>query len=605
MDTSSPLPETSVSFLRAIDGSHLRWSDFRAIVLSAFRITFTDDIKLSELSRPFADRLKPCLQKPQRFDGQERAWRTDLEGGKGFGSSVVFPPNALPPVGANRSLHRCLAPKLTREALPPRVVKAQESLFELPVPRPNLLTGFTTNAFNDAELSVLPHCSSTSGTIVDFESGSVSPGTTTYCPFLVFERMNTASEDAIQSAKNQCAIAGAHCVRALQLLFRRCTGPRPVFEKPISFSCAIDNLAALINYHYVDTDGRYCMSELSRFDLSNTESFKDFQCWVEAIEDWGSTYLLPVIKVALRQLLKNNNTPPISPMPSLTLSIDTTGTEDVIMKVLRSTFASIKWKCDGEDETPLNSSIAHCGTPLGARRIRAMALSPTSPLDIMSAVSGPTTPFAMWRMRPDWSSKSPVARRHPLSPLKLRADLPYSPCRPATLSPCTPPPEAPNSAKAPMLVLQKRVDLAMDEIQELRSLVQNLQSELKSKNDKLETDRKEAEQTLRETNQDDGGDTPTATKSADWSYSKPGCDRSASLIATQPAWVSFYQSLGVGCLLFLLLSMMISPDVWESLCHIPSILGPEVFLKWQTAPKAASCLAGGVILHRNSMLKPH
>src|ERR1700761_1560405 len=271
MDTASPLPEKTVSLLRAIDGSHLKWSDFRTIVLRAFRIILCDDIGLADLSRPLSDRLKSCLQNVDRFENQEREWRASLVQDRGFGSSIVFPPSVLPPINISRGLHRCLAPKLSREALPPRAVKAQESLFELPVPRPSLLTGFTTSAFNERELSVLPHCSSATGTIVDFESGSVSPGTATYCPFLVFERMNTASEDAVQSAKNQCAIAGAHCIRALQLLFRRCSGPRPVFEKPISFSCAIDNSAAFINYHFVDAHGRYCMSEVSRFDLDDAD----------------------------------------------------------------------------------------------------------------------------------------------------------------------------------------------------------------------------------------------------------------------------------------------------------------------------------------------
>ncbi|KAJ9605971.1 hypothetical protein H2200_009820 [Cladophialophora chaetospira] len=602
MESSSPLPETPVSLLRVIDG----WSDFRTVVLSAFRITFTDNIKLSELSRPFADRIQPFLQKVDRFSFQERAWREDLAEGKGFGSSVVFPPNALPSVAVNRGLHRCLAPKLTREALPPRVAKTQESLFELPVPRPNLLTGFSTSAFNETELSALPHCSSTSGTIVDFRSGSVSPGTTTYCPFLVFERVSAESEDAVQSAKNQCAIAGAHCVRALQLLFRRCTGPRPVFEKPISFSCAINNSAALINYHYVDVDGRYCMSELSRFNLEDADAFKEFQCWIEAIEDWGSTYLLPVVKVALRQLMKSNSTPPISPMPSLTLSIDTAaGTEEVLMKVLRSTFTSIKWKCDGEYETPLNSSVAHCGTPSGPRRIRTMALSPTSPLDILSAVSGPTTPFAVWRMRPEWGSKSPVSRRHPLSPLKLRADLPDSPCRPATLSPCTPPPEAPNSAKAPMLVLQKRVDLAMNEIQELRSLVQTLQSELKSKNDRLGIDQKNTAQ-LRLEGSEDRAETPTATKPISRSrHSEPNWDVAALPSVPHAAWAFSSSPVGMLCLLLLLALIMDFARLWEALSCIAIVLGPEVFLRRVSSTGTGFISRWDGIVRRDNVLKPH
>jgi hypothetical protein len=568
METSSPLPDKTVSLLRAIDGSHLHWSEFRTVVLNAFQIVFTPDIQLSELSRPFSDRLKPYLQKLDRFDRQEREWRNCLGDGRGFGSSLVFPPNALPQLNANRGLLRCLTPKLSREALPPRAVKAQEALFELPVPRPNLITGFASRAFNDRELSALPHCTSTAGTIVDFESGSVSPGTTTYCPFLVFERMNTTSEDAVQSAKNQCAVAGAHCLRALQLLFRRCNGSRPILDRPISFSCAIDNSAALINYHYVDAQGRYCTSEVSRFDLNNAEAFREFQGWIEAIEDWGSTYLLPVIKIVLRQLLNNNATPPISPMPSLTLSIDTAaGTEEVLMKALRTTFGSIKWKCEGEDETPLNSSIAHCGTPAGPRRIRTMALSPTSPSDMRSGVSGPTTPFSVWRMKPDWTARSPVVRRHPLSPLKLRADMPESPCRPATLSPCTPPPEAPNSAKAPMLVLQKRVDLAMDEIQELRALVQTLQSELKQKSEAADSQQQtralpDQHQLQRDTTEDSAVEKPKG-----WT----GLGEVMSLLAvafSAPATLEWARRLALPLVLFLVASICFD-GLWEvGICEV-------------------------------------
>ncbi|EXJ87466.1 hypothetical protein A1O3_04426 [Capronia epimyces CBS 606.96] len=494
MESSGSAAESTVSLLRAIDGSHLGWSDFRTSVLSAFRIVFNDSMQLAEISGPFADRLQPCLQNLSRFSAQEREWRNQLATGKGFSSTLIFPPNALPPISESRLLHRCLAPKLNREALPPRAVKAQESIFELPAPRPSLITGFKTSAFSENELTILPNCTSAAGTIVDFATGTVSPGTTTYSPFLVFERMSAASGDAVQSAKNHCAVAGAHCVRAMQLLFRRCSAPNPVLEKPISFSCAIDNSTAIVNYHHIDADGRYCMSEISRFDLDDTKSFKEFQGWIEAIEQWGSMYLLPALKISLGQMLRFNDTPPISPMPSLTLSIDTAaGSEDVLLKILRTTFSSIKWRSEGEYDTPLNSSIAHCGTPVGARKIRTMALSPTSPADRASAASpaGPNTPFRMWRMKPDWGIRSPVGRKHPLSPLKLRSDMPESPCRPATLSPCTPPPDAPTSAKSPMLVLQKRMGVAMDEIQELRAMVQALQTELQLRNSCPEADKKE------------------------------------------------------------------------------------------------------------------
>jgi hypothetical protein len=581
-DNPSSSPDPTMSLMRAIDGSHLRWSDFRTIVLGAFRIVLTEGLQLSELARPFSDRLKPSLQKLDRFIPQEREWRSQLATGQGFGSTMVFPPNVIPPTSAHRPLLRCLAPKMSREALPPRTARAQESLFELPAPRPGLLTGFTTSAFNETELSVLPHSTAVTGTIVDFDSGCVSPGTTLYCPFLVFERINAVSEDGVESARNQCAIVGAHCVRAAQLLFRRCNGPRQIFDRPMSFSCAMENSTALINYHFVDADGRYCMSEISRFNLDDADGFTEFQGWIDAIEEWGATHLLPVLKIALRQLLKNNETPPISPMPSLTLSIDTAaGGEEVLMRILRTTFASVKWKCNGgECETPLNSSVAHCGTPLGARKIRAMALSPTSPAsDVSNPNAGPTTPFSLWRMRPDWGHRSPVTRRHPLSPLKLRSDMPESPCRPATLSPCTPPPDAPFSAKSPLLVLQKRVDLAMDEIRELRALVETLHGELQVKDHQIESVTRAqglTSQHLYEHCPNKQADQTTA-----WESTALGLDyamylwRRLPLYPSQPP-ESWFSSLI--WFIFLFLSTSLRHDLWDTLLCLVAVFGDSVVL---------------------------
>ncbi|KAK5238783.1 hypothetical protein LTR47_000526 [Exophiala xenobiotica] len=562
-DGSTSPPGSPVSFLRAIDGSHLKWADFRTMVLGAFRIVLIEGMKLSELSRPFSERLEPTLYNLSRFTDQEGEWRRQVRGGKGFGS-MIFPPNVLPPIAASKGLHRCHAPRMSREALPPRAVKAQESLFELPAPRPGLLTGFATAAFDETELSMLPQCTASTGTIVDFTSGCVSPGTTVYCPFLVFERMNNTSSEGIEAARNQCAIAGAHCIRALQLLFRRCNSPRSTLDKLVSFSVMMENSAAVINYHFVDGEGRYCMAEIATFVLDTTDGFGEFQAWIEAIEDWGSSCLKPVIKNALRQHLRRNGTPPISPMPSLTLSIDTApGHDDVLLKLLRSTFSTIKWKCDGEYETPLNSSVAHCGTPLGARRMRTMALSPhsTSPLDILSASTGPATPISRWRMRPDWGNMSPLSRRHPLSPLKLRSDAPDSPVRRPTLSPCTPPPEAPFSAKSPMLVLQRRVDLAMDEIQELRALVQTLHGKLRVKNSQLESE-KETNQPLSSIPVDDNAQTPKFAEQDVWgALQKESADDMFVLYGSMipPSLVYF---------LFFVLSVALGHDVWEVTCCI-------------------------------------
>lgn len=574
MDRASPSFDNTVSLMRVIDGSHLVWSEFRTAVLAAFQIVLADDLQFSHLSRPLADRLKVSLQDLGRFTHQQRQWRDQVDNGKGFGPTLLFPPNVLPPLRAHTHLQRCLTPKMPREALPPRVTRARDSLFELPAPRPGLLTGFTPYAFNERELSILPNCVSTTGTVVDFVSGCVSPGTTAYCPFLVFERMRVVSDDAVQAAKNQCAIAGAHCVRAFQMLFKRCCGPIPALDKPIAFSCALDNSVALINHHSVDSEGRYYMSEMSRFNLEDTDGFNEFQAWIEAIEQWGLTYILPIVKIALQQHLKGNFTPPISPMPSLTLSIDTApGGEEILMKILRATYGSIKWKCDGEYETPLNSSIAHCGTPFGARNIRTMALSPATPADVMSAVSGRSGFISTWRMKPDYSARSPVQRRLlPPSPLRLKHDFPDSPVRRATLSPCSPPPDAPWTAKSPMLVLQRRMDLAMDEIQELRTMVQILQRELQTENHAAEPAQKQHPKATSIANEDwiSTPTAPTLTSPISWNEA---LDRAMHLQAFEAqitpvqARVRDVSFPGIH-LIFMALSWLLHADMLESFLNV-------------------------------------
>lgn len=60
------------------------------------------------------------------------------------------------------------------------------------------------------------------------------------------------------------------------------------------------------------------------FMFDDSKSFKSFQACIEATERWDSEFLFPAIKIVLQQIFKYNGTPPISSLPSLTLSIDTT-----------------------------------------------------------------------------------------------------------------------------------------------------------------------------------------------------------------------------------------------------------------------------------------
>jgi hypothetical protein len=112
-----------------------------------------------------------------------------------------------------------------------------------------------------------------------------------------------------------------------------------------------------------------------------------------------------------------------------------------------------------------------------------------------------------------------------------------------------------------MLVLQKRVDLAMDEIQELRALVQTLHGELRVKNSQLESE-KETNQPLSSIPADDNAQTPKFAEQDVWSaLQKESADDMFVLYGSMipPSLVYF---------LFFVLSVALGHDVWEVTCCI-------------------------------------
>lgn len=502
--------------LEAINGGHLHWSDFRENVLRPFRIGCVPSPTADDFPKSFLVQLQAAQKNVGKHDAQRKAWRLDVAAGRGLNSLAVFPPNLVPPLIESSQTLRCMLPRMSREGLPLRLPNAKSTLYELPTARPIYVFGFDMDTFPKAEQVHLTGALSATGVSIDYLKGEVCSSKTLCCPFLAFEKFVVNNKRQIETARNSCAITGAQCLRGQQQLFHKAFGSQTDSHPLITFTCALNNEHAVINYHYIGNDGDYNMAALCQFDLEDDEHFNTFQAWNEAIESWATTSLLPRIRGAISQVAHSHPTPPPSPTPtnSSVLSIDTK-TIDVlsILNELRRLCPTKPWRSDSMmADTPINSSMAICGTPLPTREIRSLLLprpsssgSDSKQEDVeepKSSVSPPTKSIhdVLSPLRTDLPPPSAIGRPRTLAQYRLMmspsarssfspstdSSTPISPCRPPTLSPCTPGPDMPMSSMNPILVLQRRLDVAVTEIQELRVHADELQEQLNTKTVSLE-----------------------------------------------------------------------------------------------------------------------
>jgi hypothetical protein len=444
--STSSLPRT------AYDGSHLPWQAFRWNVLAPYRIRILDTPPRDRLPADLLESIEAQRENTARFEQQKTDFKAQVLAGRGFGPSPLFPPNLLPPVDKDAHLARCMIPKFSRDALPERAPNQKGSLYELSVPRSGLGCGFHVDAFDCEELDVLPSWLVTTGTIVHYETGYVSPGAAVYCPFLTFERARGAREERLEAANNQCAIGGSWCVKALQMLYNKAYEGTVIPDLPIAFSCTIDNGFAIINYHWIDHGESYCMAPLCKFDLTMDDHFNRFLLWIEAIGNWGTKTLLPAVKAALARIRHSEPTPPATPTPKLSLQT-TESKEDVLIKALKTTFDSIPWQLEDDEFTPVSSSTASWGSPTVGEIL-------ISSLEFSYPAANPVK---------NVTDVGHVARGLALSAGKHN----------------TPPPAY---AISPDLVLQKRLSHAMDEIRDLQRQVQALKNDLNGSNTSLKNE---------------------------------------------------------------------------------------------------------------------
>jgi len=369
--TSSWLSRASNDSRPASGRSQSHWKLFRKEVLAPHHIRILDTIASVNLPEPVLTWIEANRTNTGRFQRQRKQFRKLVAMGRGFGSSALFPQEVLPSNDARPFLSSCMVPTLSEDALPERMIGREGVAIQkssLSVPQPGLGCGFSSAAFASGEINCMPSYMLATGTTVHFDTGSISSGTPLYCPFFCYERAFSQNHYGLEMAANQCAIDGAWSVRALQMLYAKAADEdaysEDSFTSPVSFTCAIDNNVAIINYHWVDHAQTYCMAPVVKFELSKDEHFDQFLIWSEAIGQWGLTHLLPEVKKAISLL-----TDYVSALPALRNSLkmlDTTkaAEEEGLVSALRLTYNEIPWRYDHDDCSPVSSSTASWGSPM-------------------------------------------------------------------------------------------------------------------------------------------------------------------------------------------------------------------------------------------------
>lgn len=527
---STDLPSSS------FDGTHLHWKRFRRDVLSPHRIRILEGPPSHPLPESLIALIEATGADIGRFRQQKLDFREQVTQGRGFGPSPLFPPNLLPPIDHEHQLARCMVPCFNREALPERVANYKGPLYELSVPRSGLGCGFSSGAFTADELSRIPRYLVASGTVVEFSTGYISSGVSLYIPFLVFERTFGKKEYRLEAANNQCAIAGAWCVRSIQMLYSQAwpsqSPGRP--DLPVSFSCTIDNDIAIVNYHWIDNAESYCMSPLCKFDLTNDEHFDQFSVWIEAIGQWGMRTLLATVKNALSLIAKA--APPTKekiPHKPTKLRLDTVLDEERLVTALKTTFSSIPWRMEDDDFTPVSSSVASWGSPIvkdmfnpslkfpNPPRVKSVSagamMTDRKPQEMAQKYEAPIIPILRQN---SWNPDTPLTPQALAPILELKDLTPSIEILPVEEEPCSFP--LPKPTVSTELVWQKRFGHAMDEIQHLQSDLEKLKRTVNGSSTNLQKELSGIKNTigcvLRKETMTLRARTPASSMPGAWSY---------------------------------------------------------------------------------------
>ncbi|ETN36554.1 uncharacterized protein HMPREF1541_08832 [Cyphellophora europaea CBS 101466] len=474
----SGLPKSSY------DGSHLPWKTFRAQILVPHKIRILDHAPNGRLPQDLKAMISAASQHAARFEMQMTAFRQQVLTDRGLGSSALFSPNLLPTLDDETKLARHFIPSFDREPLPQRAPSLRRPSYELSVPRPCLSSGFSQDAFSDEEIQVMPSYMGPVGTTIDYDTGYVSTSAVVYSPYFHLEPLHGSSESSIETANNRCAIDGAWSARSLQMLFAADSvlQSTPV---PPSFSCVINKSLAIINLHWVDGQD-FCMTSLCKFDLTSDEHFVQFLIFVEAVDRWAVQHVLPKVKSALQRMAaedaKKRSTRNHQFLAGLSAASGHSGADNKPLLSLKLNFDDIPWRDVNLGRTPVSSSTASKGSPMISDLLSPKDCTPVSS-STASKGSPATSSF------PATPLEQSVSQRG--LPTNLKSDAARQRMSGYDDGPLKTPPGPSHND-----VLQRRLDLAMAEIQALSANVKELSALLKETNQFARTEVEELKTTI-------------------------------------------------------------------------------------------------------------
>lgn len=176
----------------------------------------------------------------------------------------------------------------------------------------SIIFGFSTDTFSTIELNDLPMWLTPVGT-----SMSHSPKKQNLqkicCPYFF---LNTAMSDksrTLLQARERCSVDASVALAGLKLLFdeARHQDSELTLSVPVIFSCAADSETIVLNHHWA-SDEQFFMATMCVLSLNDSAHIMYFLAWLEAVEQWAETNVLPEIREALRVLRSETSYPDVA-----------------------------------------------------------------------------------------------------------------------------------------------------------------------------------------------------------------------------------------------------------------------------------------------------
>ena len=165
-------------------------------------------------------------------------------------------------------------------------------------PSPDYAYGYNTKTFSRRQRNVLERSN-----IYNIAIGLMFP-------FLVIEGKSQACGLNVWQASNQCAGAGSACVKAALTLFGQLSdGAKDCMEKTecISYSVAVDTVAALLYVHWSEEPGQYFLQCIEQYWIRKPSDLIRLQSHLQSIMAWGLGPRLAKIKRSVDDIVDNRD----------------------------------------------------------------------------------------------------------------------------------------------------------------------------------------------------------------------------------------------------------------------------------------------------------